>query len=122
MLFDLRGRGRRRTVQMIYLGLALLMGVGLVGFGVGGGVGGGGILSSLTDNEGSSSANFASKIKKYQKLTQQQPSSVYAWEQLTLAQLHEAGQRSVRRQQQTDEQGQGTLHADRSVLEPLHSR
>lgn len=91
MLFDLRGRGRRRTVQMIYLGLALLMGVGLVGFGVGGGVGGGGILSSLNGSEGSSSANFSSKIKKYQKLAQQQPSSVYAWEQLTLAQLHEGG-------------------------------
>ena len=26
MLFDLRGRGRRRTVQAIYLSLALLMG------------------------------------------------------------------------------------------------
>jgi len=32
MLFDLRGRGRRRTVQTLYVGLALLMGVGLVGF------------------------------------------------------------------------------------------
>ncbi len=42
MLFDLRGRGRRRTVRVIYTGLALLMGVGLVGFGIGGGFGGGG--------------------------------------------------------------------------------
>jgi|HubBroStandDraft_4_1064222.scaffolds.fasta_scaffold00853_3 hypothetical protein len=91
MLFDLRGRGRRRTVQVIYLGFAVLMGVGLVGFGVGGGIGGGGILSSLNGSEGSSSASFSSQIKKYKKLTQQQPSSVYAWEQLTLAQLHEAG-------------------------------
>ena len=31
MLFDLRGRGRRRTVQVIYIGLALLFGVGFVG-------------------------------------------------------------------------------------------
>ena len=30
MLFDLRGRGRRRTVQTIYLTLAVLMGGGLV--------------------------------------------------------------------------------------------
>ena len=36
MLFDLRGRGRRRTVQVIYLGLAILMGGGLVLFGIGG--------------------------------------------------------------------------------------
>jgi hypothetical protein len=91
MLFDLRGRGRRRTVRVIYGGLALLIGAGLVFFGVGAGVGGGGLLNSLTGNEGSGSASFASKIKKYQKLTQQQPSSVYGWEQLTLAQLHEAG-------------------------------
>ena len=36
MLFDLRGRGRRRTVKIVYLALALLMGGGLVLFGIGG--------------------------------------------------------------------------------------
>ena len=41
MLFDLRGRGRRRTVQVIYLSLAILMGGGLVLFGIGGGTNGG---------------------------------------------------------------------------------
>jgi hypothetical protein len=91
MLFDLRGRGRRRTVRVIYGGLALLIGAGLVFFGVGAGVGGGGLLNSLTGNEGSNSASFAAQIKKYEKLTKQQPSSTYAWEKLTLAQLHEAG-------------------------------
>jgi hypothetical protein len=91
MLFDLRGRGRRRTVRVIYGGLALLIGAGLVFFGVGAGVGGGGLLNSLTGKEGSGSASFAGQIKKYKKLTQQQPTSVYGWEQLTLAQLHEAG-------------------------------
>jgi hypothetical protein len=40
MLFDLRGR-RRRAVQVTYLMLALLMGGGLVLFGVGGSVSGG---------------------------------------------------------------------------------
>lgn len=91
MLFDLRGRGRRRTVRVIYGGLALLIGFGLVGLGVGGGLGSGGILSSLTGNESSSSTSFSSQINKYRKLTKQQPNDVYAWEQLTLAQLHEAG-------------------------------
>jgi hypothetical protein len=91
MLFDLRGRGRRRTVRVIYGGLALLIGAGLVFFGVGAGVGGGGLLNSLTGSESSGSASFANQIKKYQKLTKQQPNSVYGWEQLTLAQLHEAG-------------------------------
>ena len=55
MLFDLRGRGRRRTVQAVYLGLALLMGGGLVLFGVGAGNGFGGILNAFTGN-GSGSA------------------------------------------------------------------
>ena len=47
MLFDLRSRGRRRTVQATYLGLALLMGGGLVLFGVGTGGGGGGLLNAF---------------------------------------------------------------------------
>ncbi|HEY2142365.1 MAG TPA: hypothetical protein VGG98_09940 [Solirubrobacteraceae bacterium] len=91
MLFDLRGRHRRRAVRMIYVGLALLMGVGFIGFGVGGGVGGGGILNSGSGNEGAGSASFSSQIKKYTKLTQKQPGNVAAWEKLTTAQLHEAG-------------------------------
>jgi hypothetical protein len=90
MLFDLRGRGRRRTVQVIYIGLALLMGLSLVGLGIGS-LGGGGILSGLGSNEGSSSASFSAQIKKYEKLTKQQPANASAWENLAKAQLHEAG-------------------------------
>ena len=41
MLFDLRGRGRRRTIQVIYLLLAVIMAVGLIGFGIGGATNGG---------------------------------------------------------------------------------
>ena len=44
MLFDLKGK-RRRVVQFVYLALAILMGVGLVAFGIGSGVNGG--LSDL---------------------------------------------------------------------------
>src|ERR1022692_5017832 len=91
MLFDLRGRGRRRTVQVIYVGLALLMGVGLIGFGIGGGFGGGGLLTAASNNEGAGSASFANQIKKYQKLVAKQPKNASAWEGLTNAQLHEAG-------------------------------
>ncbi len=92
MLFDLRGRGRRRTVRIIYTGLALLMGVGLVGFGVGGGFGGGGILTGLNNGEGNGgSASYASQIKKYRKLTREQPKSLSAWENLAKLIYHEAG-------------------------------
>jgi hypothetical protein len=52
MLFDLRGR-RRRAVQGTYLLLALLMGGGLVLFGVGGDVSGG-LLDAFKGGGGSS--------------------------------------------------------------------
>jgi hypothetical protein len=95
MLFDLRGRGRRRLVQVIYIGLAALIGLGLIGFGIGGGFGGGGLFTAATNNEGGSKSSFQSEIKKYEKLTRQQPQNIAAWEKLTLAQLHEAGGESL---------------------------
>jgi predicted Zn-dependent protease len=90
MLFDLRGRHRRRFVRLLYTGLALLIGLGLVGFGVGGGFGGGGILSSVSENESSSSTSFSAQIKKYRKQTKQRPSDLAAWEGLIKAQLGES--------------------------------
>jgi hypothetical protein len=51
MLFDLRGR-RRRAVQGVYLMLALLMGGGLVLFGIGGDVSGG-LFDAFSDRSGS---------------------------------------------------------------------
>ncbi len=91
MLFDLRSRGRRRTVKVLYIGLALLIGVGLVGFGVGGGLGSGGIFNAASNNEGSGGASFSSKIKKYEKLTAKEPSNAANWENLAKNLLHEAG-------------------------------
>jgi hypothetical protein len=91
MLFDLRGRGRRRTVRVIYIGLALLFGSGLVLFGVGGGIGGGGIFSSLSKEAGGGNAGFSSQITKYRKQTAKQPSDASAWEGLAKALVHEVG-------------------------------
>jgi len=91
MLFDLRGKGRRRAVRVIYTGLAVLIGLGLVGFGIGGGFGGGGIFSAATNSEGSGGASFASQIAKYEKLTKREPNNAVAYEQLAKALLHEAG-------------------------------
>lgn len=89
MLFDLRGRGRRRVTRIVYIGLALLIGVGLVGFGIGGGFGGGGLLNAATSNEGSNSVNYQKQITKYRKLTQSKPQDSAAWAGLTLNLLHE---------------------------------
>jgi hypothetical protein len=92
MLFDLRGRHRRRLVKVIYIGLALLIGGGLVLFGIGtGGGGGGGLLNAASENGGSGGASFADQIKKYEKTIKKQPSNAAAWEKLTAAELHEAG-------------------------------
>jgi hypothetical protein len=63
MLFDLRGRGRRRTVQVIYLSLALLMGGGLVLFGIGGGTNGG-LFDAINGSGGGSGTSVDSVYKK----------------------------------------------------------
>ena len=91
MLFDLRGRGRRRTVQVVYIGLAAVFLLGFVGFGVGGGFGSGGIFDVFTKNEGSGGVSHSGEVKKFEKLTVAQPNNVSAWEKLVNAQLHEAG-------------------------------
>jgi DNA-binding ferritin-like protein len=56
MLFDLKGR-RRRVVQGTYLMLAVLMGGGLVLFGIGGGSLNGGLLNAFGGGGGSSNGN-----------------------------------------------------------------
>jgi hypothetical protein len=92
MLFDLRGRGRRRTVQVIYLGLAVLFLLGFVGFGVGVGGGGGGLFNAFTENKGSNGASFAAKVEAAQKRVKREPHSAAAWQALTNAQVHQAGE------------------------------
>jgi hypothetical protein len=59
MLFDLRGR-RRRLVQVTYLMLALLMGGGLVLFGIGGDVSGG-LFDAFQGNSGGSANEVVEK-------------------------------------------------------------
>src|SRR5512142_1652340 len=87
MLFDLRSRGRRRTVQAVYLGLALLMGGGLVLFGVGAGNGIGGILNAFTGNGSGSSQKQVVSQQEKQALAavKANPNDAAAWGQLVLA-------------------------------------
>jgi hypothetical protein len=92
MLFDLRGRGRRRTVQVVYLGLAILFLLGFVGFGVGVGGGGGGIFNALTEGGGNGGASFAGKVASAQSRVKAHPNSAAAWAALAEAQLHQASE------------------------------
>ena len=64
MLFDLRSRGRRTTVRGVYLMLALLMGGGLILFGVGTGVSGGGLLNAFGGSGGSSQKSQVSSAER----------------------------------------------------------
>jgi len=87
MLFDLRSRGRRRTVQTVYLGLALLLGLGLVGFGVGAGNGLGGIFNAFNGN--GSGSNQSQVVNSYEKTAlkavKDSPNSAAAWGSLVQA-------------------------------------
>ncbi len=88
MLFDLRGRGRRTTVRGVYLALALLMGGGLILFGVGTGVGGGGLLNAFNGNGGSNGSAASQEVKNALTSTRQRPNDAAAW--ASLVQAYEA--------------------------------
>jgi hypothetical protein len=78
MLFDLKGK-RRRTVQGVYLMLAILMGVGLVAFGIGSGVNGG--LSDLFGSGNGSNKGdevIQKKIDTAEKQLQANPTNASA--------------------------------------------
>jgi hypothetical protein len=91
MLFDLRGRGRRRTVQVIYLGLALLLGGGLVLFGIGGDVQGG-LFDAFRENGGSAAGQIEERRDDAAKRANTNPNDPAAWATLAEAEFQLAGQ------------------------------
>jgi hypothetical protein len=92
MLFDLRGRGRRRTVQAIYLTLAVLMGGGLVFFGIGGNTSGG-LFDAIGGGNStqSTSDTFSKRVKSLERKTKAQPTDERAWANLARARFQQAG-------------------------------
>jgi len=92
MLFDLRARGRRRTVQVVYVGLALLFLVGFIGFGVGVGGGSGGLIEGIFGGkEGSAGAGYGKQVAAAEARTHKHPGEAAAWAALVEARFHEAG-------------------------------
>jgi hypothetical protein len=82
MLFDLRGR-RRRAVQVTYLTLAVLMGGGLVLFGIGGSSGG--ILDAITGNNSGgtvSDSGLEKRIEAQEKKLKTSPNNTAALAEL----------------------------------------
>ena len=96
MLFDLRGRGRRRTVQVIYLTLAVLMGGGLVLFGIGGSVSGGLFDALGLTGGGGPSTSAQEQLEKQEnaalRRTRANPKDPVAWATLTRLRYQQAGQ------------------------------
>src|SRR5919202_6230820 len=87
MLFDLRGAGRRRTVQAVYILLAVLMGGGLVLFGIGGSVSGG-LVDAITGNKGTTGnglATYEKRVTAAQRETTAHPKDAAAWAALARA-------------------------------------
>ena len=66
MLFDLQGK-RRRVVQATYLILAILMGGGLVLFGVGSGDISGGLFDAITGKDSNSSSGNSAVTKRIER-------------------------------------------------------
>jgi hypothetical protein len=93
MLFDLRGRGRRRTVQVIYLSLAILMGGGLVLFGIGGDVQGG-LVDAITGGGGGGDDNdvLEDDVEKAEERVRANRQDAGAWAELAEAKANLAGQ------------------------------
>jgi tetratricopeptide (TPR) repeat protein len=92
MLFDLRGRGRRNTVKVIYVFLAILMGGGLVLFGIGGATSGG-LIDAIQGNSGTTSGTdtFQKRVDALEKRTQTNPQDKAAWAQLAGLRFQLAG-------------------------------
>jgi hypothetical protein len=95
MLFDLRGSGRRRTVKIVYITLAFLMGGGLVLFGIGGGGGiSGGLVDAITERSGGGDTGtdrFRKQELTLVKRTEANPQDAAAWAGLARARFQLAG-------------------------------
>jgi tetratricopeptide (TPR) repeat protein len=79
MLFDLSSGKRKRVVQVVYATLALLLGGGLVLFGIGG-AGGGGLLDAvgLGGDGGGGDPQYEEQISDYESQLEQNPNDTAA--------------------------------------------
>jgi predicted Zn-dependent protease len=92
MLFDLRSGGRRRTIKFVYGGLAVLMFVGFVGFGIGSS-GLSGSIGDLLRDQGSASGDtdaverLTTSVENANAKTKSSPNDPAAWAALAQARV-----------------------------------
>jgi len=85
MLFDLKGK-RKRLVQVVYLGLAILFGGGLVLFGVGGNVSGG-LVDAFKGTGSADTTVFSDRVERAEAAAERRPRDADAWLEVVRAQL-----------------------------------
>jgi hypothetical protein len=93
MLFDLRGRGRRNAIKVIYVTLAILLGGGLVLFGIGGETSGG-LVDAITEGGGSGDSGedrFVKREREAAAATRRNPRDAAAWATLARTRFSQAG-------------------------------
>ncbi len=113
MLFDLRGAGRRTTIKVVYLTLALLMGGGLVLFGIGGDVSGG-LVDAITERGATTdtgTGRYEDRVESAQRETRANPQDATAFAALARAryQLANAGDNFDRNTGQYSDSGKSQL-------------
>ncbi len=91
MLFDLQSRGRKNFVKVLYLSLAILMGGGLILFGIGTGTGGGGLVDIFTDDSASTSSQVSGAETRANRAVRLRPRDPQAWADLARARYQTAG-------------------------------
>ena len=109
MLFDLRGKGRRRTVRVIYASPAILMGGGLVLFGVGSDVSGG-LFNAFDDNNAQDvDETLQKRVDDLQAKVEANPRDAASWAQLARARFQIANTQIDSNTGQFTEEGQAEL-------------
>ena len=93
MLFDLRARGRRRAVKVVYASLAILMGGGLVFFGIGGDVQGGLFDAFREDSQqGAGDKVFEERLDNAEEAATARPTDARVWSELARLRYQDASQ------------------------------
>jgi tetratricopeptide (TPR) repeat protein len=86
MLFDLKGK-RKRLVQVVYLGLAILFGGGLVLFGVGGNVSGG-LIDAFKGTGSADTSAFGDLVERAERRAVANPRKPEVWLDVLRAQFN----------------------------------
>lgn len=91
MLFDLQSRGRKTVVKVVYVTLAILLGGGLVLFGVGTGTGGG-LIDAFTGSGTETRDQLEAAEKRAERRVRRAPTDPAAWAELARTRYLSAGQ------------------------------